>query len=349
LDLQDKILVSSIPIETYPGVYACCPSAKASTPKRVISSCFDSQRPIERLPSNQPFFHITPIKNLTFKGEKLLGDVEDEEDDSKVVYEVTYIGTPELVIAQDNEPLKTYGLVYLTEDGDVMKVDGNASIKSEDSYFESLLLLLEMKKRGTVYIPELVNKCLDSLFEEVEGKKPVEGKTPKVYTKDTLAKHVIKYIKDNHGANASIHSLLSILDRKFGDTYSAGVFQHQIDQLTRMTGPVCLMPPRMSSFAPREKYRIKPNEKLPPFRTHTLNEPVASQNKLENGLNNGYNPFESTQPLEFSQSSQASQANEFLAPAPLAPAPLAPAPRSRRTTVTEPEPAPSRSRQAKKI
>ena len=353
LDLQDKDLVSSIPLETYPGVYTCCPSAKASTPKRVISSCFDSQRPIERLPSNQPFFHTTPIENLTFKGSKLLGDVEDENDESMVVYAVTYIGTPELIIARDNEPLKTYGLVYLTEDGDVMKVEG-----TKPSYFESLILLLEMKKRGTVYIPELVLKCLDDIFEEVEGK-------PKVYTKDARVKQVKKYIKDNVGANESLQSLLSILDSKFGNTYSAGVFQHQIDKLTRMTAPVCLMPPRQTSFGPREKYITPANPKPPAFPRYKSDNSVLSRYATGNALNEG--AF-SQSSLHFSQRSEYNE-NAYLAPAPLAPAPLAPAPlapapsrgrrtpaplapsRDRRNASPEPEQvplAPPKSRKAKK-
>jgi hypothetical protein len=228
-ELQDDDLGPDVPIQSAYWVYTSYPSVKASSPKRVIVSCFDSQRPIERVPIGQPFFHTPPIPNLMFSGTKLLG--KTKKDESKVVYEVTYHGHPRLVIERDNEPLKTCGLVYIARDGETMKVEGNTtSSKEMPSYFESLLDLIQMEKLKQVYIPALVTQCLDAVFKD---------RTKKEYTKSSVEMEVRAYIKKKSGQDGSLLSLLKSLDTQFGDQYSSGEFQRQIDDLKRLHPQEC--------------------------------------------------------------------------------------------------------------
>ena len=291
--LQDANVGTHVPIETSHGVFSSFPSVKASTPKRVITSCYDGQRPIERVPTDQPFFHTPPIPNLMFSGTKRLGDGKLDKhgkliDRSNVLYEVTYHGNPRLVIERDNQPLKTYGLVYFTTTGEVMQVEGNVSSKhGESSYFESLLLLIQMEKRSEAIIPELVTKCLDVV---------VEDRKTRQYTKSTLEDKVRKYITKKKGYDGSLPSLLKVLDTQFGDQYSSGVFESQIDDLKSRFPRVCRqMGPRQGSLGPLEN--DTPSPKQAEFRNVRLSDPVLSENNGENFPIN----------VEFTQSEALSQ------------------------------------------
>lgn len=273
-ELQDIRLGPDTPIQVGNWVYTSYPSVKAGTAKRVIASCFDSQRPIERVTTGQSFFHTPPIPDLMFSGTKLLG--KTEKDESKVVYEVTYHGHPRLVIELDNEPLKTCGLVYIARDGEVMKVEGTVSSTREmPSYFENLFDLIEMEKNKQVYIPALVTECLDAVFKDRSKKK---------YTKMKVEDDVREYIRTKSGHDGSLTSFLKALDTQFGEQYSSGAFQRQIDDLKRLHPQECQMGARMGSL-PQSKSASAPKAPKSPkaaeLQNVSVDDPPSSQGNLD--------------------------------------------------------------------
>lgn len=270
-ELQDIRLGQDVPIQIANWVYTSYPSVKAGTAKRVIASCFDSQRPIERVTTGQPFFHTPPIPDLMFSGTKLLG--KTKKDESKVVYEVTYHGDPKLVIERDNQPLKTCGLVYIAHDGEEMKIEGTvSSTKEMSSYFENLLDLIEMEKDKQVYIPALVTQCLDAVFKDRSKKK---------YTKTKVEDDVRAYIKSKSDHDGSLTSLLKSLDIQFGEQYSSGAFQRQIDDLKRLHPQECVLTVRMGSL-PQSKSASAPKAaEAAEFRNVKSTDPPSSQGNLD--------------------------------------------------------------------